>query len=772
MARMHAANATTHAETLWSAPGSFGADAGMAAAPGLPSPRFAFLVGGLCAFALSAFMFMLANAAYEQALADASVDLDIFARAAWRDLDAALAGRTPDEALVSALPDYASARGRRLLVADASGRIRAAAPSVDHASTLADFLGPHQLLTEFADKAGVMRVTLADGTRALATVRDLGGGAGQAAMIHPLDAVLAEWQAAVWRYAVLLAAAIAASALVVIGYYRQAYRARLAERANAHMRSRIDTALSRGRCGLWDWDIARGRIYWSDSMYELLGLDVERRCMSFGELRARMHPLDGDLVGMVEMIAASRARSMDHEFRLQNARGEWIWLRTRAELVEDESGSGRHLVGIAVDISEEKALAEGAATADMRLRDAIETISEAFVLWDAQNRLVACNSKFVNLHGLAAETAVPGANYAAIMSSARAPLVQTEISASESPSARTYEVRLADGRWLQINERRTKDGGYVSVGADITALKRNQEKLLDSERRLTASVADLTKSRQALEVQAQQLATLAEQYHVQKGEVEAAYFAKSEFLANMSHELRTPLNAIIGFSEMMQAQVFGPLGAPKYVDYCNHIHQGGRYLLDVLTDILDMSRLEAGRVRLDQREVDVSGALRATVERFRQGAESKRIDVVVDAGESLRCFGDHDAIVKAIGVLVSNSLKFTPDGGHIRIRARRIARAIDIFVEDAGCGIAKSAIPRLGRPFEQPTAVMQNGMKGSGLGLAIARSLVALHGGSMRIRSRVGVGTIVMLRIPITPTTRARPAPIAQGEAANVALRC
>ncbi|PWB83508.1 MAG: PAS domain-containing sensor histidine kinase, partial [Methylocystaceae bacterium] len=320
--------------------------------------------------------------------------------------------------------------------------------------------------------------------------------------------------------------------------------------------------------------------------------------------------------------------------------------------------------------------------------------------------------------------------------------------------------------------RRTKDGGYVSVGADITALKRNQEKLLDSERRLTASVADLTKSRQALEAQAQQLATLAEQYHLQKGEAEAAYFAKSEFLANMSHELRTPLNAIIGFSEMMQAQVFGALGSQKYVEYCNHIHQGGNYLHDVLTDILDMSRLEAGRVRLDQREVDVSGAVRATVERFRHSAERKQIDVVVDSRDSLRCFGDHDAIVKAIGVLVSNSLKFTRDGGHIRVRARRIAGAVDIFVEDDGCGIEKSAIPKLGRPFEQPTAVMENGMKGSGLGLAIARSLVALHGGAMRIRSKVGVGTIVMLRIPMTPTTRPQSASIAPNEAVNVALRC
>jgi two-component system cell cycle sensor histidine kinase PleC len=768
MARGDAANTTTHADALWSSP----RDGAAAPSARASLRRFVVIVAGVGFAAFGALIFSIADASREQALEEAAADLEILARAVTRDIADAIGGAAAKKDAPVVIPDYASRRGRRVAVADGAGRIEAAWPDLADGADLASLLGPNEILTTFADKAGVMRVTLADGTQALATVRNLSAGEGQVAVIQPLDAALADWRAVAWRYASLFAVAAAVTALALVGYRRQAGRTRAAERTNALIRRRIDTALSRGRCGLWDWDIARGRIYWSDSMYELLGLEAERRCISFGELRARMHPQDGDLATIAETIAASRTSSMDHEFRIKNARGEWIWLRTRAELVDDESGFGQHLVGIAVDISEQKALAEGAAAADMRLRDAIETISEAFVLWDAQNRLVACNSKFVNLHGLRPEMAVPGKSYAEIMASATAPLVQTEIFSSEAPSptARTYEVRLADGRWLQINERRTKDGGYVSVGADITALKRNQEKLLESERRLTATVADLLKSRQALEAQAQQLATLAEQYHVQKGRAEAAYFAKSQFLANMSHELRTPLNAIIGFSEMMQAQVFGALGSQKYVEYCSHIHQGGSYLLAILTDILDMSRLEAGRVRLDERDVDISGAVRAAVERFRQSAESKRIEVVVDVSNGLRGFGDHDAIVKATGVLVSNSLKFTREGGRVHVRARRIARAIDIFVADDGCGIEASAIPKLGRPFEQPTAVMQNGMKGSGLGLAIARSLIALHGGSMRIRSRVGVGTIVMLRIPLKPKTRVVQTLAAPSEGAKLAV--
>ncbi len=617
-------------------------------------------------------------------------------------------------------------------------------------ATLHDVLGADQPLSDFADKAGVMRLTLPDGTAALATVQKLPPPYGQVAMIYPLDNVLGEWRTIAAQYALVFAFTTLMLLVIVFAYFRQSRRRQAAEQVNACIRRRLDAALSRGRCGLWDWDIGRGRIYWSDSMYEMLGLPAEEgRCLSFDELNALIHREDGDLTAIAEKVASAKSKALDHEFRARHADGRWIWLRARAQLIEDDQDASPHLVGIAVDISEQHALAEHTAIANIRLRDAIEAISEAFVLWDAQNKLVTCNSKFLDLHGLSPIAAVAGGNYAKIMQHAKAPTIRTEISSAElrAADARTYEACLADGRWLQINERRTKDGGYVSVGADITALKHNEEKLLESERRLTASVDDLTHSRQTLEMQAQQLATLAEQYHHQKAEAEAAYLAKSEFLANMSHELRTPLNAIIGFSEMMLAEPFGALGSPKYVEYCNNVRQGGTYLNEVISDILDMSRLEAGLVRLAEREVNVADAARRAANLWRERAEDKRISLLVEVDEKLRCVGDEAAIVKALAVLLSNSVKFTDAGGFVRLRVRHHGDSIAFFVEDTGQGIDPRALPKLGRPFEQSAGVMENGMKGSGLGLAIARALVDLHGGALRIRSRVGRGTVAMIRL-------------------------
>jgi two-component system cell cycle sensor histidine kinase PleC len=215
----------------------------------------------------------------------------------------------------------------------------------------------------------------------------------------------------------------------------------------------------------------------------------------------------------------------------------------------------------------------------------------------------------------------------------------------------------------------------------------------------------------------------------------------------MSHELRTPLNAIMGFSDVMRQQLFGELGSPKYLDYCQDIHRSGAYLNAILTDILEMSLLEAGGRRLVEREVDVSTAVHEAMEQWRWRASEKEIELHREIDTGLVCAGDHAAIVKVLGNLLSNSVKFTPPRGKVRVRALKLHRSILVYVQDNGRGVEREALKRLGAPFEQSCAVIEDGMKGSGLGLAIARALIDLHRGSLRLRSRIGRGTVALVRL-------------------------
>jgi two-component system cell cycle sensor histidine kinase PleC len=674
--------------------------------------------------------------------------------------------------LEHAIPSWAHSPGRRLLVTDADGVIVAGiahvllsdsgkliiTPVPLNAETLGhrllDILGRDQSLTTFAAAAGTAELTLPDATPAFATVRNFGAWNGQLAVVDRREDALMAWRSDLALTVTLSATTGFVVLILGFAFHWQAIRAREADLIYDTVRTRIDTALNRGRCGLWDWDLARGHIFWSHSMFAILGLPAKDDLLSFGEVIARVHPEDLQLYQLASQLAEAKAVSIDHDFRMRHANGKWVWLRARCELAQQAGEQGPHLIGIAVDVTEQKSLVERTAEADLRLRDAIETIPEAFVVWDAQNRLVLCNSNFQDLHNLPHAAIEAGASYESVIAAGRKPTLRSQVATEgQIPGARTFEARLDDGRWLHISERRTKDGGYVSVGTDITTIKRHEEKLMESEKRLMATVSDLQCSQQALERQTQELAELAEKYAEEKNRAEEASQAKSKFLANMSHELRTPLNAIIGFSEMMGAGMFGPLGPDKYREYCTDIHQSGQYLLEVINDILDMSKIEAGRIKLEQEEIALEAFLNDAIRVISTRADDKRLNLVADITPSVRMRADHRLLKQIVLNLLSNSVKFTPEGGRVVIRGRASDSGVTIAIADTGIGIPKDALAKLGRPFEQVESQLTKSHQGSGLGLAIAKSLTELHGGTMRIRSQLGRGTIVLLRLPIEGTT-------------------
>ena len=706
---------------------------------------------------------------YRQTLAAAALDIDAVAEILTDrlSLDKSAGTQRGEDVLRRALPSWATAGNRHVFVTNQDGKIIAGAPPNSSliGTPLLDILGPSQPLTTFGAGAGVLQVTLNDGDEALATVRLLPKPYGQLAVVQKRSDALAAWRSDTTSTITLSATTGFVVLILGFAFHWQATRAREADVIYEAVRNRIDTALNRGRCGLWDWDLARGRIFWSRSMFAILGLEPKDDLLTFGEVSALVHPDDIKLYDLATELADARANSVDRAFRIRHADGHWIWLRARCELVKQRGELGDHLIGIAVDITEQKSLVERTAAADLRLRDAVETIPEAFVVWDADNRLVLCNSNFQALHNLPDDAVEAGMPYETVVAAGSKPVVRNRITneGPPLPGARTFEAQLEDGRWLHISERRTKDGGYVSVGTDITALKLHEEKLMQSEKRLIATVSDLRQSQQKLETQTEQLADLAEKYAEEKTRAEDANQAKSKFLANMSHELRTPLNAIIGFSEIMESGMFGALGADKYHEYCGDIRQSGLFLLEVINDILDMSKIEAGRIKLDFEDIELDRILAEAMRVVSGRAEDKGIELSAEIAPSLFFKADRRALKQIALNLLSNAVKFTPDGGRITVRGRLSDSAITIAIKDTGIGIEKAALQKLGRPFEQVESQLVKSHQGSGLGLAIAKSLIELHGGAMRIRSTPGEGTLVVVRLPrLTPLAVLQETPTAK----------
>ncbi|MET3520538.1 PAS domain-containing sensor histidine kinase [Mesorhizobium abyssinicae] len=672
----------------------------------------------------------------------------------------------PNTATVSAA-DLMESTGRQgamgrshvLAITDGSFKIIAVSPlsSGWQGRSLDSLVLGGQPLFMFGERAGVMEVSIG-GQDWYAAVSLTASRKNAAAALVPKDAVFDSWRKTVSLNVTLFVLTAGVLIIILYAYFGQAARAQAADRIYLEAHQRIDMALVRGRCGLWDWDMVRGKMYWSRSMYDMLGYEPCDTMLSFGEVDEIIHPEDGDLFELANRIVEREIDHIDQVFRMRHADGQWVWMRARAQVIDPEAPEIQ-LIGIAVDVTEQRHLALRSEAADLRLRTAIENINESFVLWDAAERLIMCNSKYQKDNGLSDRDVMPGAVRAVLEERMLAFASERRLANANGPQGgSTFERQLADGRWLQVNELRTRDGGTVSVGSDITQIKLHQEKLVDSERRLMATIHDLSLARRAEEERARELVELNRKYMKETERAEAANRAKSEFLANMSHELRTPLNAIIGFSELMEQGLFGPLGSPRYEEYATDINGSGKYLLGVINDILDMSKIEAGQFSMDREEIDLCPLIKETVRVISLQAAEKSITVETRIADAMRLFADRRAIKQIAINLLSNAVKFTGQGGHISVRARSASGALVLTIEDNGCGIPKAALSKLGRPFEQVQNQFSKNHAGSGLGLAISRSLAELQGGALKIRSTEGVGTIVSVRIPLkkaTPSVKA-----------------
>ncbi len=654
--------------------------------------------------------------------------------------------------LLEVLPEGSQAEQRVFAVSRSTGEIAASAPIEEglDGKSITGVLSPGFITVTAINSGEMSPLALASGEQAYVTLYDLGDYPGSLIVFQRKADVLAAWRSSVTQVTLLFIVTLLVLIMLGGAFHWQAAKAAEADSILGVATARLDKALDRGQCGMWDWDIAKGIIFWSRSMFEILGMPVKGDYLSFAEVLGRIHDSDTELEQVVEQLLDGKITSFDQEFRMRHEAGHYVWLRARVALAPGETGGQPHLIGIVFDITQQKMADKLNKEAELRLMDAVENISEAFVLWDADNRLVLCNSKYQQFHSLPASVCVPGTAYEDLVKTAKEPAVRKRIGLKgETGEGRSFEVQLADRRWLQINERRTKDGGFVSVGTDITALKLQEERLRMSERELMMTVRDLQKERLLADQQAQRLAELADKYAREKTRAEAANRSKSEFLANMSHELRTPLNAIIGFSEVMLAEMFGPMGSGKYAEYSRDIHRSGLFLLDVINDILDMSKIEAGRMMLECELLPVDPALDEVMRLVGPRAFEGGVSIERETPAGLSIWADRRAFKQVLINLLSNAIKFTPEGGKVTVSASQGREFMTLSIRDTGIGIPARDIEKLGRPFEQVENQFTKSKGGSGLGLAISKSFVELHGGTLTIRSTVGHGTDVTVSFPI-----------------------
>ena len=256
-----------------------------------------------------------------------------------RDVAATAGSDDIRNALADALPGRALDQGREIFVTDSSGTVVATAPRVPELEgvPLTDIIGEAQPLTTFGARAGVLKVTIAGGETALGAVHHLGDGLGDVAVIQGMEQVYSQWRAEVSLNVAIFVATSSILLVILYGYFTQSARAAEADRIYSETQQRFETALTRGRCGLWDWDLSQARIFWSRSMFEIAGLTARDTLLGFGEVNRLVHPDDGDLMALVESLYDAGETTVDRIFRIRHADGRWIWLRARAELINRDT---------------------------------------------------------------------------------------------------------------------------------------------------------------------------------------------------------------------------------------------------------------------------------------------------------------------------------------------------------------------------------------------------------------------------------------------------
>lgn len=477
----------------------------------------------------------------------------------------------------------------------------------------------------------------------------------------------------------------------------------------------------------WEQDADLRFTFVSPSIEAVLGVPA-KACL--GKTREEIDPDALDALGFAALQQVSRRHAPIRRLRLRRTHvdGRHRFIEIDGDPVFAANGDFRGYRGVARDVT---ALVEAEREAtDMHRRfiNAIEARVEGISFWDRDDRLRLFNSAYLTL--------APGAQGVLREGVRFEDYIRASVNSGQIPDASdrgeewiqermrlrrnapsSFEVVRGD-RWLKVSELRTADGWVLHTTLDITDAK-------EREAAMRRAVA----------------------------EAEIANRSKMEFLAVMSHELRTPLNAIIGFSDVIRNRVLGD-AMDTYMRYAEHINESGSHLLALINDLLDVSRIEAGRLELEETEFGVAELARECTRMLRVRADDKEVDLTLDASDAdLALVGDRRAVKQIVLNLASNAIKFTPEGGAVRLDMSRDDRGrVELTVTDTGIGIPADRQEIIFRPFEQLENAHARRHDGTGLGLYITRNLVEAHGGSIHLESVVDEGTTVTVLFPAERT--------------------
>ncbi|MCA1941606.1 MAG: PAS-domain containing protein, partial [Caenispirillum bisanense] len=419
-------------------------------------------------------------------------------------------------------------------------------------------------------------------------------------------------------------------------------------------------------------------------------------------------------------LAARRASHSRAASTMEMMQRDGRWL-----LISEHRTPDGYVAGVYTDATTLKRREQQVAEQGARLATILDNMPQGIAVFDAETRLVDHNRLFRRMLGLPLDLARPGTEYAAIIRQLTTQgtfgacdveaCVAEKVEALRLLSRDRAEWTMPDGTVLEVRRAAMPDGGALTTYIDVTSRKRNEIILREA-----------------------------------KEAAERGNRAKAAFLANVSHELRTPLNAIIGFSEAISSELFGPIANATYKEYVKDIFDSGTHLLNLINDILDMSKAEAGRIELDEETIDVAAAIELSLRMVRKRAEGAHVALLVDVPPRLpRLRGDERRIKQILLNLLSNAIKFTDIGGSVSVAAcLRDDGRLAIRVADTGIGMTAEDLDKAMEPFGQVDSRLARRYEGTGLGLPLTKALVVQHGGDLEAESAPGVGTAITAIFP------------------------